>query len=213
MKKGLTELIFILDRSSSMEGLEQDTINGFNSMIEKQRELCGACLISTVLFDSCCQVIHDRVCLSEIQHMTQRDYSVRGCTALIDAIGGAIEHIREVYQHTPAEDIPEKTVFVIITDGMENASRYYDADQVRKMVKKHQKEGWEFLFLGANIDAVSTAKHFGIRESRAANYINDSRGVAINYEAISAVISRFREKAPVTENWKDMIDKDHSGRG
>lgn len=213
MGNGVTELVFILDRSSSMEGLEGDTVEGFNAMLEKQRSQPGACLVSTVLFDSHCQLLHDRIPLQEIPPMTVQDYSVRGCTALIDAIGGAIDRIAQAHEDSPEEERPEHTVFVITTDGMENASCSYDADRVRRMIKKRRKtSGWEFLFLGANIDAVSTAGSFGIRESRAAEYVNDSRGICVNYEAISEAISRFRRNVPVTKDWKHNIEKDHSGR-
>jgi len=212
MKKGLTELVFILDRSGSMEGLEGDTIGGFNSMIRRQKEQPGECLVSTVLFDTYRQTLHDRLTLQNVPNMTASDYCVRGCTALVDAIGSSIHHIASIHRYIREEDVPERTLFVITTDGMENASREYTAQQVRDMIKKQESCGWEFLFLGANMDAVSTAASFGIHKDRATTYTNDSSGIATNYEAISSVISSFREKAPVTENWKDMIDKDHSGR-
>lgn len=163
MKKNLTEIVFILDRSGSMSGLEADTIGGFNSMIEKQRKADGEALVSTVLFDNMCEVIHDRMNIRDIKPMTDRDYTVRGCTALLDAIGGAIHHIGNVHKYARPEDVPEHTLFIITTDGMENASRFYSSGRVKQMVERQKaKYGWEFLFFGANIDAVETARHFGI---------------------------------------------------
>lgn len=212
MKKGLTELVFILDRSGSMAGLESDTIGGFNAMIEKQKKLEGECLVSTVLFDNHVQILHDRVNLLEIPHMTDNDYYVRGCTALLDALGGAIHHIRNIHKYIRNEDVPEHTMFVVTTDGMENASHTYDADRVREMVHQQEEKGWEFLFLGANIDAVSTAKTVGIRAERAVTFTNDSRGVATNYEAVSAAIHTMRENRCLTADWKSNIEKDHKSR-
>lgn len=163
MRKNLTEIVFILDRSGSMSGLEADTIGGFNSMIEKQKKAEGEALVSTVLFDNVSEVIHDRVNIRDIQPMTDRDYTVRGCTALLDAIGGAIHHIGNIHKYARAEDVPEHTLFIITTDGMENASRFYSSDRVKQMIEcQKAKNDWEFLFLGANIDAVETARHFGI---------------------------------------------------
>ena len=163
MKKNLTEIVFILDRSGSMSGLEADTIGGFNSMIKKQRKEDGEALVSTVLFDNLSEVIHDRVDIRDIKPMTDRDYTVRGCTALLDAIGGAIHHIGNVHKYARLEDVPEHTLFIITTDGMENASRFYSSDRVKQMIERQKaKYGWEFLFFGANIDAVETARHFGI---------------------------------------------------
>src|SRR5699024_10785941 len=174
MKKNLTEIVFILDRSGSMSGLEADTIGGFNSMIEKQRKADGEALVSTVLFDNMSEVIHDRVNIHDIKPMTDRDYTVRGCTALLDAIGGAIHHIGNVHKYARPEDVPEHTLFIITTDGMENASRFYSSDRVKQMIERQKaKYGWEFLFLGANIDAVETARHFGIGADRAVNYHSD----------------------------------------
>ncbi|MBQ3075043.1 MAG: VWA domain-containing protein, partial [Clostridia bacterium] len=162
-KNNVTELVFILDRSGSMAGLESDTVGGFNAMIEKQKKQAGSCFVSTVLFDDQSQVLHDRIPLEKVPKMTEKEYFVRGCTALIDAIGGAIHHIGIVHKYARDEDIPAKTLFVITTDGMENASRRYNAEDVRKMIQsKQEKYGWEFLFIGANIDAVETASHFGI---------------------------------------------------
>ncbi len=213
MKKNLTELVFILDRSGSMSGLEEDTIGGFNSMIEKQKGEEGEALVSTILFDNKSEVIHDRVSLSDIKPMTREDYYVRGCTALLDAIGDAIHHIGNIHKYARPEDVPEHTLFVITTDGMENASHRYDPDKVKKMIE-HEKEkhGWEFLFLGANIDAVETAKRFGINEDRAVNYHSDHEGTKLNYEVLSDAISCVRCAAPLGSGWKDRIEEDYKGR-
>ena len=193
MHKGLTEVVFILDRSGSMGGLEADTIGGFNSMIQKQRKEEGEAIISTVLFDDQMEVIYDRTPVDKIQPMTDQQYYVRGCTALLDAIGGAIHHIAKVHKHSNEEDRPEKTLFIITTDGMENSSRKYDYKKVKKMVEKaRDKHGWEFLFLGANIDAISEAGKFGISAERAINYECDSAGTALNYEVLSNAVSAVR---------------------
>lgn len=213
MKKNLTEIVFILDRSGSMSGLESDTIGGFNSMIEKQKREGGEALISTVLFDNFSEVIHDRVDIQKITPMTDREYTVRGCTALLDAIGGAIHHIGNVHKYARPEDVPEHTLFVITTDGLENASRRYSSDKVKHMIERQKSRyGWEFLFLGANIDAVETAKQFGIGADRAANFNCDSEGTALNYEVLSETISAFRCNAPLNTGWKDRIDRDYRGR-
>ena len=213
MKKNLTEIVFILDRSGSMSGLEADTIGGFNSMIEKQKKQDGNALISTVLFDNASDVIHDRVNVRDIKPMTDKDYTVRGCTALLDAIGGAIHHIGNVHKYARNEDVPEHTLFVITTDGMENASRRYDSETVKKMIERQkEKYGWEFLFLGANIDAVETARHFGIGANRAVNYHSDSRGTKLNYEVVSEAICAVRCSAPLSEDWKKRIDEDFDRR-
>ena len=214
MRKNLTEIVFILDRSGSMSGLEADTIGGFNSMIEEQKKTEGEALISTVLFDNTSEVIHDRVSVQNIKPMTDEDYMVRGCTALLDAIGGAIHHIGNVHKYARAEDVPEHTMFVITTDGMENASRHYDSEKVKKMIERQkEKYGWEFLFLGANIDAVETARHFGISEDRAVNYHSDSEGTQLNYEVVSEAISAVRCCAPLGADWKKRIDEDYEKRG
>lgn len=214
MKKNLTEIVFILERSGSMSGLEADTIGGFNSMIEKQKKAEGEALISTVLFDNTSEVIHDRVDIQSIKPMTDADYTARGCTALLDAIGGAIHHIGNVHKYARAEDVPEHTMFVITTDGMENASRHYDSEKVKKMIERQkEKHGWEFLFLGANIDAVETARHFGISEDRAVNYHSDSEGTQLNYEVLSEAICAVRCSAPLGADWKKRIDEDFEKRG
>ena len=213
MKKNLTEIVFILDRSGSMAGLEKDTIGGFNSMIGRQKNASGEAVISTVLFDTETQVIHDRVNLQKIEPMTEKDYFVRGCTALLDAVGGAIHHIGNVHKYAREEDRPEKTLFIITTDGMENASRRYSSDKVKQMIE-HQKTkyGWEFLFLGANIDAIETAGNFGIEADRAVNYRSDKKGTALNYEVLSDAIASVRASRPLESDWKKRIDEDYINR-
>ena len=213
MKKNLTELVFNLDKSGSMSGLEKDTIGGFNGMIERQKKEEGEALVSTVLFSDESTVLHDRVNLSKIEPMTDRQYYVGGCTALIDAIGGAIHHIGNVHKYAREEDRPEHTVFVITTDGMENASRRYTSDQVKAMVRRQkEKYGWEFLFLGANIDAVETAARFGIAEDRAVNFCNDAQGQALNYAEVSEAVRTVRACRPLTRSWKQKIEKDYEAR-
>ncbi len=190
MKNNLTELVFILDRSGSMQGLEADTIGGFNAMLTKQNTDDGEVLVSTVLFDDKVEVLHDRQPLDGLKPMTSEEYYVRGTTALLDAVGGSIRHISNVHRYAREEDRPAKTLFVITTDGYENASRRYNYDAVKTMIEQHKKEqNWEFLFLGANIDAVETASRFGIEESRAANFHADSEGTQLNYEVLGDVVS------------------------
>ena len=213
MKKNLTEIVFILDRSGSMAGLEKDTIGGFNSMIERQRAQTGEALISTVLFDSTTEVIHDRVSLHKIEPMTEKQYFVRGCTALLDAIGGAIHHIGNVHKYAREEDRPEHTVFIITTDGMENASRTYSAEDVRrKITRQKEKYGWEFIFLGANIDAVETAGRLGINKDRAANFHSDARGTQLNYQVLSETVATVRSCGGIPADWAQSIDKDFKER-
>ena len=214
MNKNLTEIVFILDRSGSMSGLESDTIGGFNAMIEKQKKAPGEALVSTILFDNVSEVIHDRVNIRDIKPMTDREYCVRGCTALLDAIGGAIHHIGNVHKYAREEDVPAHTLFVITTDGMENASHMYSSDKVKQMIQRQQeKYGWEFLFLGANIDAIETANHFGINADKAANYQCDCEGTALNYEVLNDAISAVRCNAALDSSWKKRIDKDYQKRG
>ena len=218
MRKDLTELVFIIDRSGSMSGLESDTIGGFNSMIRKQKQAEGEALISTVLFDNVSEVLHDRVNVKDIQPMTEHDYTVRGTTALLDAIGGAIHHIGNVHKYARQEDVPEHTMFVITTDGMENASRCYTYDKVKRMVEKEkQKYGWEFLFLGANIDAIQVAARFGIGADRALNYESDSAGTVLNYQVLSETVSavrRSRNREEMNEAFSccDPIREDYRRR-
>lgn len=210
----MTELVFILDRSGSMSGLEKDTIGGFNSMLEKQKREEGEVVISTVLFDNESEVIHDRVPLSRIKPLTEKDYYVRGCTALLDAVGGAIHHIGNIHKYARKEDVPEKTLFVITTDGMENASHRYTYEKVREMIgRQKEKYGWEFLFLGANIDAVAEAKRFGIGADSAANYNCDAKGTALNYEVLSDVMLSIRSGAGISKKWASRINEDYAERG
>lgn len=212
MKKDLTELVFILDKSGSMSGLEEDTIGGFNAMIRKQKKAPGEALVSAVLFSDDSDVIIDRVPLDEVKPLTEDDYFVGGCTALIDAIGGAIHHVQMIHKYIRKEDTPEHTMFVITTDGMENASHQYTSNQVKKMIKKQEKKGWEFLFLGANIDAVSTAANFGIRKERAVNYHADQQGTQVNFEALSEAVTDLRMNGAIKENWRQKIDQDFKKR-
>ena len=213
MKKGLTEIVFILDRSGSMAGLERDTIGGFNAMLEKQRQGEGTALVSTVLFCNDSAVIHDRVDARDVPPLTQKDYFVYGCTALLDAIGGAIHHIGNVHKYAREEDRPERTLLVITTDGMENASRHYDLRRVREMIgRQKERYGWEFLFLGANIDAVDTAARLGIDADRAANFHCDAQGTRLNYEAVGDAVRAVRCAMPLTADWKGRIDSDFQSR-
>ena len=205
MKNNITELVLILDRSGSMAGLESDTIGGFNSMIEKQKKLDGKCYVSTVLFDNESEVLHDRIDLADVPKMTDKEYFPRGCTALLDAVGGAIHHIGNIHKYARKEDVPEHTLFCITTDGMENASRKYDLKKVRKMIEAKKEIGWEFLFIGANIDAVSAAADIGISEDRAVNYTASACGTASVYDAMSAVTSSVRGCVPIERNWKKKV--------
>ena len=199
-KNNLTEVVFILDRSGSMSGLEADTIGGYNSLISKQKKEIGEAIVSTVLFDDVSEVLYDRVDVQKIKKMTDEDYYVRGCTALLDAVGGAIHHIGNVHKYAREEDLPDKTLFIITTDGMENASRRYTYDKVKQMVERQkEKYGWEFLFLGANIDAISEAAKFGIEASRAVNYECDEAGTALNYHVLSETVSAVRRSDKFTD--------------
>lgn len=219
MKENLTELVFILDKSGSMSGLESDTIGGFNSMITKQQKEEGEAIVSTVLFSDASTVLHDRVDISKVEKMTDNDYYVGGCTALLDAVGEAIRHIGKI-QKKEGENRPAKTLFVITTDGMENASRKYSASEVKKMIsKKKEKHNWEFLYLGANIDAVKAAGDIGISADRAANYRYDAVGTALNYEVLQSAVSSIRRckssKMKATFDggaWKEQIDEDYKAR-
>lgn len=205
MREGLTEIVFIIDRSGSMGGLESDTIGGFNSMIEKQKKEEGEAIVSTVLFDDRSEVIYDRVDLKKVEPMNDTQYYVRGCTALLDALGGAVKHIKTVHKYAREDDRPEKTVFIVTTDGMENSSRKYDYDEVRKMVEKQRKEaGWEFIFLGANLDSVEYAGRMGFSAKTSVNYESDSRGTLKNYEVLGRTLSAVR-CAKRTENLDDIV--------
>ncbi|MBO5158153.1 MAG: VWA domain-containing protein [Lachnospiraceae bacterium] len=208
-----TEIVFILDRSGSMAGLEADTIGGFNSLIQKQKKEAGRAVISTLLFDDKCEVLHDRKLLEEIAPLTERDYYVRGCTALLDAIGGAIHHIGNVHKYARAEDRPEKTLFIITTDGMENASKQYGYEKVKRMIERQKERyGWEFLFLGANMDAISVAGRFGIAPERAVRFHSDEKGTEINYRVLSETIAKVRCGAPMPVSWKEEIEADYEAR-
>ena len=208
MKKGLTELVMILDRSGSMRGLEEDTIGGFNSMIEKQRKEQGEVLISAVLFDDRSEVIYDRVDIREVETMTDAQYYVRGCTALLDAVGGAIHHIGNVHKYAREEDVPEKTIFIITTDGKENASRAYSYDKVKRMIERQkEKYNWEFLFVGANIDAAEEGARIGIHASRTANYVHDREGTRVQYSALADAVSCARA-ARSEKAMNAMFDED-----
>ena len=214
MKKNLTELVFILDRSGSMAGLEDDTIGGFNSMLEKQKQESGEAYVSTILFDNHREVIHDRVDIQKIEPMTRGQYYVRGSTALLDAVGNAIRHIGNIHKYAREEDRPEKTLFVITTDGMENASREYSYDKVRRMIEREkEKYGWEFIFLGANIDAAKEAARFGIHEDCAVNYHADHMGTAVVYEAMSSAVCNVRCGQPMSKQWRKSVDEDFLKRG
>ena len=214
MKKNLTELVFILDRSGSMAGLEKDTIGGFNAMLERQKAEAGEAYISTILFDNYTEVIHDRLALDAVPRLTEKEYYVRGCTALLDAVGGAIRHIGNIHKYAREEDRPEKTMFVITTDGMENASRRYTYERVREMItRQKERYGWEFLFLGANMDAAREAARFGIDADRAANYHADAKGTEVIYGAVCETVCDFRASRPVAAGWKKRIDEDFNRRG
>lgn len=221
MSKGYTEIVYILDRSGSMGGLESDTIGGFNSMIEKQKKTNEAAKISTILFDNRSEVLHDRVDIDSVPKMTDEEYYVRGCTALLDAVGDAIHHIGNVHKYARKEDRPEKTIFVITTDGMENASHRYSYEKVQKMVKRQQEEyGWEFIFIGANIDAYAEAQRFGIRKERAVNYVCDDIGTANVYKGVTRAVCSVmmaKTKAEVSEclsesGWNEEINADYEKR-
>ncbi|MDY4587577.1 MAG: vWA domain-containing protein [Oscillospiraceae bacterium] len=213
MRNDLTELVFILDKSGSMHGLEADTIGGFNSLIEKQKKEDGKALVTTVLFDDKTEVIHDRVDLEYIRNMSSEQYVTGGTTALLDAVGGAVSHIRKIHKYIRPEDVPAKTLFIITTDGMENASRRFTYDKVKKLIKhQNEKYGWEFIFLGANIDAAETAVNMGISRDRAADYISDREGTALNYSVLSEVTSAIRSGIGVTPDWSKSISDDISRR-
>jgi len=220
MRKGLTEIVFILDRSGSMSGLEADTIGGFNSMIARQKKEAGEAYVSTILFDDSSEVLHDRIPMDKVPVMTEEEYYVRGCTALLDAVGGAIHHIANVHKYAREEDRPEKTLFVITTDGMENASKRYSYEKVQAMIKREQeKYGWEFIFIGANIDAVQEAGRFGIRKERAVNYMHDEQGTEALYRSVGNAVCAVRNAEPScvqsvmdTCAWAGEINADYEKR-
>ena len=216
MKKNnnITELVFILDRSGSMSGLESDTVGGFNTMIEKQKKQNAPCYVSTVLFNHTSEVLYDRVKLGEVQKMTEDDFFVGGSTALMDAIGGAIHHIGNIHKYIRPEDVPANTMFVIMTDGMENASRRYSSDRVKQMIERQKKRyGWEFLFIGANIDAVETAARYGIDADRAVNYHADKEGTRVVYQSVANAVCSLRENKELKADWSEEIDRDYKERG
>ena len=216
MKKNnnITELVFILDRSGSMSGLESDTVGGFNTMIEKQKKQNAPCYVSTVLFNHTSEVLYDRVKLGEVQKMTEEDFFVGGSTALMDAIGGAIHHIGNIHKYIRPEDVPANTMFVIMTDGMENASRRYSSEQVKQMIERQKKRyGWEFLFIGANIDAVETAARYGIDADRAVNYHADKEGTRVVYQSVANAVCSVRTNKELRADWSEEIDKDYQSRG
>ena len=214
MNNNISELVFILDRSGSMSGLEADTVGGFNTMIEKQRGVEGECYVTTVLFNGTSETVHDRVKLSEIRPMTEKDFTVMGSTALLDALGGTIRHIARIHRYIRPEDVPEHTTFVIMTDGHENASQRFDADSVRRMIA-HEKEryGWEFLFLAANIDAVETASRYGIGADRAVSYRSDSRGTRLAYKTVAEAVCAQRKGCPIQSGWSRPLEEDLKDRG
>ena len=212
-KNELTEVVFILDRSGSMSGLEEDTIGGFNTMIEKQKEVPGKVYVSTILFNTESLVVHDRLLLSDVPRMTRKDYDPLGGTALLDAVGNAIHHIRNVHKYARAEDRPGKTLFVITTDGMENSSRKYSYARLRKIIEERKKEGWEFLFLGANIDAEEVAEQVGIGAERAVDFCCDAEGTALNFETVGCVVQEVRSRIGIDPDWKRNIERDHKKRG
>ena len=220
--KGLTEIVYILDRSGSMSGLEADTIGGFNSMMDKQKKTGEKALVSTILFDDECQVLHDRISIDKVEPMTDKQYFVRGCTALLDAVGGAIHHIGNVHKYAREEDRPEKTIFVITTDGLENASCHYSYEKVQKMVKRQQKKyGWEFIFIGANIDAYAEGQKFGIRRDRTVNYVSDEAGTDVVYKGVAKAVCSVMMSASVADvdaglsesGWDEDIAADYAVRG
>ena len=214
MKKGLTELVFILDKSGSMAGLETDTIGGYNAMLKKQQDVEGECRITTVLFDNNYELLHDRIDIRAVRPITEKEYSVGGTTALLDAMGRTIHKIINVQKNTDEAYRAEKVMVVIITDGYENSSREYSAEKVRSLVQQQKdKYGWEFIFLAANIDAVETAQHFGITRDRAQNYHADSDGIELNFRVMGETITAYRHTSALPEDWKDEIERDYKGRG
>ncbi len=212
-RNDLTELVFILDRSGSMAGLESDTIGGFNGLIDKQKKVDGKAFVTTVLFDNQQKTVHDRIDLTEVAPMTEKEYYVGGSTALLDAVGDTVTHIEKIHKYVRPEDVPAHTMVVITTDGMENSSHRWRAADVKKLVEKKKEGGWEFLFLGANIDAVSEAARFGIDADRAVRYCNDSEGVRKNFSAVGKAMAHLRREACMPASWKEEIEEDYKSRG
>ena len=215
MKKhtnNITEIVFILDRSGSMGGLENNTIGGFNAMLKEQKEKDGKAFVTTVLFDHERFTLHDRLPIEKVPEMTAKDYTVRGCTALLAAIGYTIEHIKRIHHYARREDVPASTMFVITTDGYENASRHYSGPAVKKMINAQKKKGWEFLFIGANIDAIATARDYGIESDRAVNYHADAQGTQAVFQSVGNAVSQMRACAPLQANWSEEINADYESR-
>ena len=213
MKKGLTELVFILDRSGSMAHLTDDTIGGFNAMITDQKTKEGECLVTTVLFDNTDEILHDRIPLSEVPVMTRKEYSVRGCTALLDAVGHTIEHIGSIHRYARPEDVPEKTLFVITTDGMENASHAFSHREIKRMIeRKKEASGWEFIFVAANIDAAECAQSIGIARERAVNYRHDKCGTKALYASVNRAVAEMREAPCLSNDWREDLDRDNASK-
>lgn len=213
MKNNITEIVFILDRSGSMAGLESDTIGGFNAMLEKQRKVDGLCYVSTYLFDNINEVVHDRIPLGNVAPMDNNTYVVRGSTALLDAMGEAMDNISKIHKYIRPEDVPQNTIFVITTDGMENSSHKYTSAMVKEMIERKKKEnGWEFVFLGANIDAVETAESFGISPECAVNYHADAKGTSCMYSAVADAVCSVRSEGYMAPSWRNEIDSDFKNR-
>lgn len=212
MKKNLTELVFIIDESGSMSGLESDTIGGFNSTLKKQKAEEGDAYVTTVFFSTTSKTVHDRLPLGRTPDLTQKDYYPSGCTALLDTVGETIGHIESIHKYARPEDIPENTIFVIITDGYENASRKYSYDAIKEKIESKKKENWDFIFLGANIDAVTTAGNLGISPSCASDYISDGAGTQVVYESMSSAITSKRRTGKVAVAWKKAVEQDFENR-
>ena len=212
MKKNLTELVFILDKSGSMSGLEKDTVGGFNSMLKKQKESSGEVLVTTVLFNHETETVHDRLKAENVGALSEKEYFVGGCTALLDAVGKTVEHIKGIHKYIRDEDVPEHTLVVITTDGLENASRHYTASQIKQLIEAQKEAGWEFLFFGANIDAVDVGHDLGIAKERVANFNNDAKGINLNFAVVSEAVSCLRTGKHLKADWKKKIDEDYKNR-
>ncbi|PRR80366.1 vWA domain-containing protein [Clostridium vincentii] len=213
MKKNLTELVFIIDRSGSMAGLEDDTMGGYNAVITKQKKEDGEANVTTILFDDQVETLHERISIQDIKQMTENEYYVRGCTALLDAIGETISYMGNVQKYAKSEERANKVLFIITTDGYENSSKEYSYDKVKGLIDRQKtRYDWEFLFLGANIDAISTAERFGISKEFATNYVPDKRGTKLNYEAMNVAISCCRAEMPLDKSWKEEVERDYKSR-